>query len=130
MKIKALLDTHPLAWFVLDHRRLGAKAFRLMSGASRGELGIPSAVVHELGRIIAEGKLEFDGRPSDVFGPILEFHGVRPASLDAAIAAPALALPHGDPYDRLIVAEALVLGMPLITKDGNITDSGVVRVIW
>ena len=32
--------------------------------------------------------------------------------------------------DRLIVAEALVLGVPLITKDGNITDSGVIRVVW
>ena len=41
-----------------------------------------------------------------------------------------LALPHPDPYGRLIVAEALVLGVPLITKDGNITDSGIVRVVW
>ena len=44
--------------------------------------------------------------------------------------APVLALPHADPFDRLIVAEAIVLGVPLITKDGNITDSGVVRVVW
>lgn len=35
-----------------------------------------------------------------------------------------------DPFDRLIVAEALVLRVPLITKDSNITDSGVVRVVW
>ncbi len=32
--------------------------------------------------------------------------------------------------DRLIVATALDLGVPLVTKDGNITDSGVVRVVW
>ena len=44
--------------------------------------------------------------------------------------APFLALPHADPFDRLFVAEAIVLGVPLITKDGIITDSGVVRVIW
>jgi hypothetical protein len=33
--------------------------------------------------------------------------------------------PYPDPFDRLIVAEALVPGVPLITKDGNITDSAV-----
>ncbi|MBC8010820.1 MAG: hypothetical protein H7067_12080 [Burkholderiales bacterium] len=53
-----------------------------------------------------------------------------PASLEAAIAAPVLPLPHGDPFDRLTVAEALALRVPLITKDGSITDSGVVRVVW
>jgi PIN domain nuclease of toxin-antitoxin system len=51
-------------------------------------------------------------------------------SLDAAVRAPALGLPHGDPADRLIVAAALDLGVPLVTRDGNITDSGVVRVVW
>ena len=69
-------------------------------------------------------------RPSDVFSGALAYNAVLPTSLDAAIKAPVLGLPHPDHYDRLIVAEALTLGVPLITKDGNITDSGVVRVVW
>lgn len=60
----------------------------------------------------------------------MTYNAVLPTSLEAALKAPVLALPHPDPYDRLIVAEALVLGVPLITKDGNITDSDVVRVVW
>jgi len=46
------------------------------------------------------------------------------------VKAPFLDLPHADPLDRLIVTKAIVLGVPLITKDGSITDSGVVRVVW
>jgi PIN domain nuclease of toxin-antitoxin system len=35
-----------------------------------------------------------------------------------------------DPYDRLIVAQARITGLPLITGDGKIHDSGLVRTVW
>ena len=35
-----------------------------------------------------------------------------------------------DPYDRLIIAQARVAGLPLITSDEKIQDSGLVRTIW
>ena len=35
-----------------------------------------------------------------------------------------------DPYDRLIIAQARVAGLPLITGDQNIQESGLVRTIW
>jgi len=50
--------------------------------------------------------------------------------VDAAILAPSLALPHADPFDRIIVATAKTLGIPLITRDANIADSGLVKVVW
>lgn len=37
---------------------------------------------------------------------------------------------HHDPFDALICAAALSLGLPLITRDGNIEDSGSVTVVW
>jgi len=36
----------------------------------------------------------------------------------------------GTPYDRLIVAQARVAGLPLITGDGKIQESGLVRTVW
>lgn len=42
----------------------------------------------------------------------------------------AVPLPHGDPADRLIVATARVHGVALVTKDGRITESGVVETLW
>jgi PIN domain nuclease of toxin-antitoxin system len=131
VKPRYVIDTHALVWFVLAPEKLGANARKAIANAARGEVSIPSAVIYELGRLIAEDDIELGGRrPSDVFGPTLDFHGVRPASMDAALKASVLGLPHGDPFDRLIVAEAVALNVPLITKDGNITDSGIVRVIW
>jgi PIN domain nuclease of toxin-antitoxin system len=35
-----------------------------------------------------------------------------------------------DPYDRLIIAQARVSGVPLITADERIHDSGLVRTLW
>ncbi len=131
MSIKYLLDTHALVWAVVSRDLLGHKALHIVENARPGELAIASASIIELGRLIEAGKIEPNGRrPSDLFRHALAYNVVLPASLEAAIKAPVLGLPHADPYDRLIVAEALVQGVPLITKDGNITDSGLVRVVW
>jgi PIN domain nuclease of toxin-antitoxin system len=130
VKIRGVLDTHALVWAAQDPDRLGTAARRLIDSAAPGELVVTSHSVVELGRLIDEGTVEVDGRPTDWFAPVFRRFPVLPASLNAAIAAPVLRLPHADPFDRLIVAEALSLRVPLITKDGNITDSGVVRVVW
>jgi len=41
-----------------------------------------------------------------------------------------LEFPRGDPFDRVIAATAKVHGIPLLTRDRSITDSGVVEIIW
>jgi PIN domain nuclease of toxin-antitoxin system len=131
VKVRYVLDTHALVWSVLSPARLGSHARRVIESAGPGELAIASASIMELGRLMAEGKIDLEARrPAEVFEDALTYNAVIPASLEAAFRAPALGLPHSDPYDRLIVAEALVLRVPLITKDGNITDSGLVRVVW
>jgi len=35
-----------------------------------------------------------------------------------------------DPYDRLIIAQARVVGLPLITADEKVQESGLVRTVW
>lgn len=130
MKPRYLLDTHALVFAAQNEGALGAKSRHLLKTAAGGEIVTPSHAIVELGRLIEEGRVTTPGRPADWFAPALARFPVIPASLEAAIAAPVLGLPHSDPYDRLIVAEALHRGLILITKDGNITDSGLVRIIW
>lgn len=131
MSIRYLLDTHALAWAVLSPQKLGIKARRILNEAQKGEVAVSSASIIELGRLIDADKFDLGARRlSEVFGPALDFYRVLPTSLASAISAPVLGLPHGDPYDRLIVATALELGVPLITIDEKITDSGIVRVVW
>lgn len=130
MKVRYLLDTHTLVFFALTPQKLGAKARKVFADSRPGELAFTSTTVAELGQLIHDDKIEFEGRPDDVFGPSLAKFTQVPLTLAAALKAPALGLPHNDPADRLIVATALDLGVPLVTKDGNITDSDVVRVVW
>ena len=130
MSLRYVLETHALIFAVLQPGRLGSKARRVIENAGAGELAVASVSLAEIGQLIHDGKLEFEGRPSEVFGPLLGRCVVVPLSIDAAVAAPALRLPHGDPADRQIVAMAADLGVPLVTKDANITDAGLVRVVW
>jgi PIN domain nuclease of toxin-antitoxin system len=41
-----------------------------------------------------------------------------------------LDLPQGDPFDRIIVASAIYHKLPLLTRDKNISSSGLVRTVW
>lgn len=130
MRVRWLLDTHAVIFSVSAPHKLGAKARKVIENAEPGELGVTATTIGEIGQLLHDDVLEITGRASEVFGPFLARCTQVPLSLDAAISAPALGLPHGDPADRLIVAAARDLGVPLVTKDGNITDAGVVRVVW
>jgi PIN domain nuclease of toxin-antitoxin system len=128
--IRYVLDTHTLVWAVLTPDRVGRKARKILEERPPETIGIPATVVRELGLLLALDKIEVRGSPLDVFAPVLERWPQIPISLRAALKAPVTGLPHGDPNDRMIVATALDLGVPLLTKDANITDSGVVEVVW
>jgi PIN domain nuclease of toxin-antitoxin system len=75
-------------------------------------------------------KIVFTGSPKTVLGALLNYVTVLPISLEIALAAPELALPHGDQFDRIITATAKVHRLPLITRDANITDAGVIDTLW
>jgi len=131
--IKYLLDTHAFLWASdpKDLKQLSLKARRIIENAAPGALAISDNTIIEIGYLLHVGKLDFGTKcPVDALAPGFAKVTRIPISLTAAINAPSLALPHGDPHDRLIVATALELSVPLITKDANITDSGLVPVIW
>jgi PIN domain nuclease of toxin-antitoxin system len=129
-RIKYLLDTHAFLWAATDEDRLGSKAARLIGTTPYEQLGISDVTLQEVGLLLHSGRIVIDGRPAAVLGKLLDHVTVLPITLDIAILAPALALPHGDQFDRIITATAKSNGVPLITKDGNITDANVVTTIW
>ena len=85
MKVRYLLDTHTLIFFVLTPHKLGTKARKVFAQAQPGELAITSTTVAELGQLIHEDKIEFEGKPDDVFGPVLASLVQVPLSLPAAL---------------------------------------------
>jgi PIN domain nuclease of toxin-antitoxin system len=129
-RLKYLLDTHALLWAATDEDRLSVKAARAVSATPYEQLAIADVTLQEIGLLVHSGRISFTASPQAVLGTLLHYVTVLPITLEIALLAPGLALPHGDQFDRIITATAKVHRLPLITRDANITDSGLVTAIW
>ncbi len=110
--MKILLDTHILLWAWNDDPRLTPAMRRTLATADR----IVSAVtVWEMTVKRALGKLALDG---DI-PALVARTGCQPLAVTWAHAATATDLPrhHGDPFDRLLIAQAQVEALPILTAD-------------
>jgi PIN domain nuclease of toxin-antitoxin system len=127
---KYLLDTHAFLWAATDEDRLSPKAARAIVTTPYEQLAIADVTLQEIGLLLHSSRIKFQGSPRTILGGLLNYVSVLPITLEIAIAAPALTLPHGDQFDRIIAATAKVHRLTLITKDANITDARVVTTLW
>ncbi len=126
-------DTHPLLFFASGDRRLSRKAsehFAACEGRSALTY-VPMAVLWECSLLARGGRIEL--RPS--FRRFFEDLFSNPAYQPLDLTAEQVFLadesrPNNDPFDALICAAAASLSLPLLTRDGEIAESGLVRVIW
>lgn len=119
--MKYLLDTHILLWALVDDPRLSAAHRAVLGGA--GALYVSSASVWEVGIKRALGKLDV---PEDVFD-VAAAGGCRPLPITWPHAEAAARLPahHADPFDRMLIGQAQVEGMVLVTADAQIRAYGI-----
>ncbi len=112
--MKLLLDSHVVVWWTLYPGRLRA-ATRAAIIAAGNDVGLSAASVWELGLKIARQKLSL---PDDYAERLLA-DGFFELPVSIAHAHRAMALPplHGDPFDRLLIAQALNEGLVLVTAD-------------
>lgn len=129
-RLKYLLDTHALLWAATDDDRLSPKAARAIATTPYEQLAISDITLQEIGLLLHGGRITFPGSPNAALSAVLHYVTVLPITLEIAIAAPALALPHGDQFDRIIAATAKVHRLVLITRDANIADTEVVPTLW
>ena len=128
--MKALLDTHVFVWWIMDDPRLSTRATELISSDS-AELLFSAASAWEIAVKAALGKLELDGDLGRFVPEQLETNHIQvlPIQLDHALKVASLPLHHRDPFDRLLVAQCQVEGIPLITGDEQIGWYDL-EVIW
>ncbi|MEY2442331.1 MAG: hypothetical protein QOJ46_1757 [bacterium] len=112
--MKLLLDTHAAIWWLSDDDRLGSSAAEHLRDDSNHVL-LSAAVVWEAAIKQAIGKLD---TPGDLAATLLGA-GVLPLpiELDHAVAAGELPRHHGDPFDRMLVAQARLEGATLVSGD-------------
>ena len=128
--MKLLLDTCSFLWFLADAPELSAKArAAILDPANSVYLSAVSA--WEIGRKYAKGDLELPSRPEFLIPQVRTDSGILslPLSEEEAISAEKLPLLHKDPFDRMIIAQALVQGMIVVTPD-RAFEPYPVRLLW
>ncbi|MFT4175657.1 MAG: type II toxin-antitoxin system VapC family toxin [Luteolibacter sp.] len=128
--VKACLDTHAVLWSLAGDSRLGKKAAQIIASSSRADLVISDLVLLEVSYLHAKGRIQDAEGLEALLSKISENFRVVSISPEIAKLALDLKLPHGDPFDRVIVATAKAHNVPLLTRDRAITDSGAVKTIW
>jgi PIN domain nuclease of toxin-antitoxin system len=127
--VNLLLDTHALIWFVAGDRRLGPAARAAME-QEQARLFISAASVWEMAIKAARGRLVLPCPVARYLTDRIE-EGYALLRVDGSHAAAVEHLPfhHHDPFDRLLVAQALSERLPVITRDRVFKKYGV-EVIW
>jgi len=123
--MRLLLDAHALLWWLADDPSLGAAARALISDPGN-EVFVSAATVWEisvkrsLGKLVAPDDL-VDTLAAEGFAeaPILATDGDRAGRLDPH---------HRDPFDRMLVAQALRLDAAVVTRDSAFSAYGA-RVV-
>lgn len=112
-----LLDTHVFLWWDRRDQALSAEA-RVAIEDPRNDVFVSAASVWEIAIKRHLGKLTFDGSASSAIGAN-GFHELPIVPIDAEDAGN-LAWHHNDPFDLLLVAQAVRLGLVLLTADRSI----------
>jgi PIN domain nuclease of toxin-antitoxin system len=124
--VSLLLDTHVLLWWLAASSRL-PQAARDAIGACE-DVYVSAATAWEIAIKSSQGKLDFPGGLEEQllenqFQPL-------PISIPHAMAAAALPLHHRDPFDRMLIAQARMESLTLLTSDAKLKayDAAVLLV--
>ena len=127
--MKLLLDTHAFLWWVGANRELSRRA-RSAIGSGRNECFVSVASGWEIGIKVGLGTLKIEGALDRFLPEQLAANSFQPLSLELRHCARVAALPfhHRDPFDRMLVAQALEEELAVVTADPVFAKYGVKRV--
>jgi PIN domain nuclease of toxin-antitoxin system len=129
--MRFLTDTHALLWWFIDSPKLSPKAFEIFTGCEKGEkvIFIPSIVVAEALSIFDKKRISFDFKR--LFKKIHESENFMIVSLDYHILLKMVDLKDVfELHDKIIVATAKYLNLPIITKDRVLQNLSSINTIW
>jgi len=132
--MRVLLDTHTCLWTLQGDPQLSATAYQIINDVENVAL-LSVASLWEMAIKVRKGTLivNTDGQPfaqailQDLQAAQIEILDIAPSH---ALAVSTLPLGnHKDPFDRLIVAQAMLEGIPLLSRDSRLDRYGIQR-IW
>lgn len=132
--MRVVADSHALVWFTQGSSRLSTTAAEVLHAAEASQGVVVSVAtlidlwyVTQTTQGVSVTQL-VDLRRLVAGTPAVSFYPVDTDVADACTGISRDLL--SDPWDRLIVATALSLQLPLVTRDGRIRNSGLVETVW
>jgi PIN domain nuclease of toxin-antitoxin system len=130
-----VLDTHTLLWWASgDRGQLSEAAAHAIQGAlNGGKILVSSISAWEVAMLVAKGRVALSMDVGEWLKVVGQIEAVSFVPVDNEVAVISIQLPgefHKDPADRIIVATARKLAVPLVTVDDKIRDYPHVQTIW
>jgi len=124
--MRLLLDTHVVLWALSEPARLGTEA-RALLGRASVDVAVSAATVWEVAIKAGLGKLRLPGSVAGWLIPAINELEVEWLEVTAAngAAVESLALHHRDPFDRLLIVQAMAGGWTIVTADDAFVNYGV-----
>jgi PIN domain nuclease of toxin-antitoxin system len=128
--LKLLLDTHTLLWFALNDAQLSATALSLILDPGNEKLVSPASY-WEIAIKISIGKYVLSKPYEDFMVEAIDKNGFTYLHVRPKHTAVLTTLPfhHKDPFDRLLVAQAMVEGISILSGDSKL-DSYPIKRLW
>jgi PIN domain nuclease of toxin-antitoxin system len=128
--MKYLLDTVIWLWSLDSVDRLNRRSYEILSSASE-EIYFSAATAWEISIKASLGKLKLPSPVRTCVPAFMEKQGLKPLPVNQLHAVQVYDLPrhHGDPFDRLIIAQAIVENMSILTADRQFEMYGV-DLVW
>jgi PIN domain nuclease of toxin-antitoxin system len=117
--VRVLLDTRILLWWLADDEHLPARAAVAIVDPET-EVVVSAASAWEISIKQAAGRLD---APEDLLDAVVaNDFGTLSVTLEHAMAAGRLPAHHADPFDRMLIAQAQIEGITLLTVDRRFSD--------
>jgi PIN domain nuclease of toxin-antitoxin system len=119
--VNLLLDTHIVLWWLNDSEELSKRTRAAIEEADR--VVVSAVTAWEVAIKSAIGKLRMPGNFEEALA-VYRFESL-PLTVKHGLAAGALNRYHGDPFDRMLVAQASLESLTLVTRDRQLAEYGV-----
>ncbi|MFZ5997808.1 MAG: type II toxin-antitoxin system VapC family toxin [Nitrospirota bacterium] len=128
--MRALLDTHAFLWWLTDDPQLPQNIRDIIADGSN-ELYFSAASCWEIAIKAQLGKLMLPDKPAVFISDQLAINGIQSLPIQSSHALHVFNLPalHRDPFDRMLIAQAQLENMPIITSDPLIALYQV-QLLW
>ena len=128
--MKALLDTHAFLWWISDDPRLSEKAREIIADG-RNELFFSAASGWEISIKAGLGRLEVPEDLQRFISDQLSRNAIQVLSiyLSHALHTGSLPVHHRDPFDRILISQAILEQIPLLSADPQFSHYPV-EVVW